>query len=132
MRRSDLSTINVIHGYGSNGSGGVILAKLRAFLARHSDKLSFTPGEDTIARNPGTTWVKPRKTLPASIDLLGAEILNYCEQAKTRSKIAGKFRRHGETRIKEALTELEKKGLLVSLDKGRHRVFQTSSVADAS
>ncbi|MFZ5950021.1 MAG: Smr/MutS family protein [Candidatus Rifleibacteriota bacterium] len=125
VSRSDLSMICVIHGYGSSGTGGKILIKLRNFLAAHTDKLSFTPGEDFISRNPGQTMVKPRKMLPASVDLLGQEILAFCEQPKTRTKIAGKFRRHGETRIKEALAELEKKNLIVSFNKQSHKVYQT-------
>ena len=30
--------LRVIHGYGSNGEGGVIRKRLRAFLDRHSDR----------------------------------------------------------------------------------------------
>ncbi len=127
VRRGDLSQISVIHGYGSSGTGGKILVKLRNFLARNSDKLSYTAGEESIARNPGITLVKPRKLLPEIIDMLASEILDYCEQPKTRNRIAGKFRNAGETRIKEAITELEKKDLLTSFNKGQHRVYQSKA-----
>jgi hypothetical protein len=127
VRRTDLSQISVIHGYGSSGTGGKILVKLRNFLARNSDKLSFIAGEESIYRNPGITLVKPRKLLPGIIDMLASEILDYCEQPKTRNRIAGKFCNAGETRIKEAITELEKKDLLTFFNKGQYRVYQSKA-----
>lgn len=125
VRRNDLGQIKVIHGYGSNGSGGKILVKLRNFLAKNSDKLSFTPGEESFSRNPGVTLVKPRKLLPEVVDMLASEILEYCLLPKTKAKIAGKFRKAGEARIKEAIGELEKRSLLISFNKGQHKVFQS-------
>lgn len=128
VSKGDLRNINVIHGYGANGCGGKILPRLRSFLVRHSDKVSFIAGEDVSPVNPGRTIVIPKKSLPASLDVLGAEILAFCQLPKTRSKIAGKFHRLGESRVKEALVDLEKKGLLCSFSKGKHKVFQATEL----
>jgi len=59
--------IEVIHGYGSNGSGGVIREELRRYLTVHDDIFGeFLPGESL--RNPGVTILyakdKPAATLP--------------------------------------------------------------------
>jgi DNA-nicking Smr family endonuclease len=37
------NTFKVIHGYGSNGTGGKIRAKLRNFLYHNQDKVAFIP-----------------------------------------------------------------------------------------
>lgn len=38
MARGYRGKVEVIHGYGSSGEGGVIREKLRAFLAAHRDR----------------------------------------------------------------------------------------------
>jgi hypothetical protein len=92
--------IEVIHGYGSTGSGGVIRKKLREYLAAHAEKLgSLLPG-DSLG-NPGVTILYAKKLLPASVAGGGAmPLLNaaqeasrkYCETPKARERILIKFR----------------------------------------
>ena len=54
--------IEVIHGYGSNGSGGVIREELRKFLSAHDEVFGeFLPGESL--RNPGVTVIYAKETL---------------------------------------------------------------------
>lgn len=53
--------IEVIHGYGSSGSGGRIRAALRDFLAGHGEIFGeFLAGESL--RNPGVTIVYAKDT----------------------------------------------------------------------
>jgi dsDNA-specific endonuclease/ATPase MutS2 len=55
--------IEVIHGYGSSGAGGVILQELRNYLAANAGRLeSFIQGESV--GNLGVTIVYPKKILP--------------------------------------------------------------------
>jgi hypothetical protein len=59
--------LEVIHGYGSNGSGGVIREELRKFLKGHEETFGeFLPGESL--RNPGVTILYP-KDKPAPMPL---------------------------------------------------------------
>jgi hypothetical protein len=54
--------IEVIHGYGSNGSGGIIREELRRFLSAHDEIFGeFLPGESL--RNPGVTIVYAKDSL---------------------------------------------------------------------
>jgi DNA-nicking Smr family endonuclease len=54
--------IEVIHGYGSNGTGGVIREELRKYLAAHAEIFGeFLAGESL--RNPGVTIVYAKETL---------------------------------------------------------------------
>ena len=64
--------------------------------------------------NQGYTLVKPTKRLPGVDDLLAEAILEYCERPRTRSKIMGKFRSHGQPRILQAIESLEKQGRLTA------------------
>lgn len=124
----NFTSLIVIHGYGSSGQGGVIRARLRSFLSRHSERLTFECGEQCALRNPGTTMVYPRKPLPTATDALGAEILAYCrESPKTKSKIAGKFRNHGEAKIQASLKRLEQQKILCVVRKGSHTLYQTAT-----
>jgi hypothetical protein len=53
--------LEVIHGYGSSGSGGVIREELRKYLKAHEEVFGeFLPGESL--RNPGVTILYPRET----------------------------------------------------------------------
>ncbi len=113
----------VIHGYGSTGTGGILLKSIRGLLSRYSEFLEFEPGEDNFSRNPGQTYVYPKRPLPNMLDMLAKQILDYCETPKTISKISGKFRRHGNIKILEALHTLEKAGLLKSEINGHYRVW---------
>jgi DNA-nicking Smr family endonuclease len=57
--------IEVIHGYGSSGTGGVIREHLRQYLAGHVETFGeFLPGESL--RNPGVTIVYAGDTLAPS------------------------------------------------------------------
>jgi Smr domain len=59
--------LEVIHGYGSNGTGGVIREELRKFLKAHEEIFGeFLPGENL--RNPGVTILYPRES-PAPMPL---------------------------------------------------------------
>jgi DNA-nicking Smr family endonuclease len=54
--------VEVIHGYGSNGTGGVIREELRRFLAAHEEIFGeFLAGESL--RNPGVTIVYVKDAL---------------------------------------------------------------------
>ncbi|MGD0830144.1 MAG: Smr/MutS family protein [Terracidiphilus sp.] len=56
--------LEVIHGYGSSGSGGVIREELRKYLKAHEEIFGeFLPGESL--RNPGVTILYPRETQAA-------------------------------------------------------------------
>ena len=48
----------------------------------------------------------------------------YCERAKGRSKIIGKFRRHGEPRVIEAIRTLERQKRLRAVNKGRVKLYE--------
>jgi len=63
LRKGYRESIEVIHGYGSSGTGGVILQELRRYLAANAGRLeSFVPGESV--GNLGVTIVYPKKILP--------------------------------------------------------------------
>lgn len=54
--------VEVIHGYGSNGTGGTIKHELRAFLKAYEEIFGeFLPGESL--RNPGVTVLYVKETL---------------------------------------------------------------------
>ena len=91
--------VEVIHGWGSSGSGGAILRELRRFVQRHSDCFeSVVEGEGL--GNPGVTIVYPKRVLPRALAGHGNEaenaICEYCRTPKSlqkiESKLQGKFR----------------------------------------
>ena len=104
-------SLTVIHGHGSTGEGGIIRARLRAFLQRFSDHLDFTLGEN-LDGNRGCTIVAPLSRIPETVDLLAEQIWDYCAYAKSKGKVVSKFRRHGEPRILQAIKSLENQGRL--------------------
>ncbi|MGA3011162.1 MAG: Smr/MutS family protein [Terracidiphilus sp.] len=56
--------LEVIHGYGSSGSGGAIREELRNYLKAHAETFgAFLAGESL--RNPGVTVLFPGETLAA-------------------------------------------------------------------
>ena len=124
VRKGDCRRFEVIHGYGSSGTGGALRLRIRSFLARHADCLSYEPGESYSPANPGKTLVVPVKELPDTLDMLAEEIVEYCANARTISKISGKFRRHGDAKVQAALKTLEKQGALTSFYKGQYRHYQ--------
>ena len=119
------SAIVVIHGYGSTGEGGTLRKRFRSFLARFEECLEFTPGEE-VDGNQGCTIVRPLRGLPDSTELLSEDILDYCQTPKTRSKITGRFRRHGDTSVIEAIQSLERQGRLRRFHKKRYIMYEAS------
>ena len=119
------SRLNVIHGYGSSGAGGVLRKRLRNFLQEQSaaGRLEFTPGEHADA-NPGHTLVQPLLPLPATHEILAEEIWAYCKRPRTLSKISGKFRRHGEPAVKAAIESLVRQRRLRLAGKGSRKTYE--------
>jgi len=115
--------ICVIHGYGSTGEGGKIRSKLRQYLSQHTDKLHWTCGEQRN-NNAGITFIKPVKNLPEPYEYLAKEIMTYCLTPKTKKKIAGHFRKHGDQCTLQAIKYLEKKNKLKTVWKGKHKCYQ--------
>ena len=116
-------TLDIVHGYGSTGAGGSTRVRVRSFLARHADRLNFEPGEK-LDRNPGHTRVTPIKPLPRVSDLLAEQVWEYCESPRTQSKITGKFRRHGDARVVEAIRSLERQGRLRPVARGKAKAYE--------
>lgn len=119
LARGDRSEIEVVHGYGSSGEGGIIRKRLRLLLEANKKKLEFRESERTTM-NPGATFVYPYFPLPTAADQLQADILEYCQSARTESKIVGKFRNAGDKQVKDALQSLVKEGLLRRFTKGAY------------
>jgi len=115
--------ICVIHGYGSTGEGGKIRSSLRKYLSKHPDKLQWFCGEQRNG-NAGITFVKPKKILPETYENLAHDIYHFCFTPKTKSKIAGYFRKQGDQRILKAIQYLEKKNRLKTVWKGKHKCYQ--------
>ena len=115
--------LEVVHGYGSTGTGGSLRRRVRGFLAAHGDRLEFQPGEDADG-NPGHTLVMPIQPLPALNDLLAEQVLTYCETARTQSKITGKFRRYGDASVMQAVRSLERQGRLRTVSRGRNKAYE--------
>ena len=115
--------LEVVHGYGSTGTGGSLRRRVRSFLSAHIDRLEFKPGEEADG-NPGHTMVLPIRPLPEIGDLLAEQVLEYCETARTQSKITGKFRRHGDPSVIQAIRSLERQGRLRTVSKGRNKGYE--------
>lgn len=118
------SRLDVVHGYGSTGTGGVLRTRLRGFLERQSSCLEFVPGEN-MDGNRGHTIVVPLKPLVSLGEQLEEEIWAYCVQPRTLSKITGKFRRHGDPEVLHAIHALEKQQRVRAVrEKGALRLYQ--------
>lgn len=120
---SESLQINVIHGYGSSGEGGVIRHRLRAFLKHFPECVEFTPGEETMD-NQGCTVVKPLATLPDFHDMLEEQIADYCERPRMKNAIAGKFRRHGDRQVSNAIQTLTQQGRLCKTRKNNRAAYK--------
>ena len=115
--------IIVIHGYGSSGEGGVIRHRIRKYLRRFPNSVDFTPGEEAMD-NQGCTVVRPLAKLPGSLDMLEDQIAEYCEQPRTKNAIAGKFRRHGDRRVSDAIQTLMQRGNLRKTQKNNRPAYE--------
>jgi len=115
--------LDVVHGYGSTGTGGVLLTRLRGFLGRYESCLDFQAGEK-VDGNPGHTIVVPLKPLPSLRDQLSQDIWDFCDKPRSQSKIIGKFRRHGETAVLTSIKALEKQKRLRPSNQGAHKLYQ--------
>ncbi len=115
--------LDVIHGYGSTGQGGVLRKRIRGYLQRQGERLQFKPGEE-VDGNQGHTVVMPVQPLPETADLLAEQILEYCESARTASKITGRFRRYGDPLVLPAIRALERQGRLRADNRGKVKVYQ--------
>lgn len=115
-------TLDVVHGYGSTGSGGVIRTRLRAFLDKYPQCLEYQAGE-SVDGNQGHTIVKPLQRLPDTGGLLAEQVWEYCENPRTVAKITGRFRRHGDPQVQQAIRTLQKQGRLRLVSKGRFKEY---------
>ena len=115
--------LDVVHGYGSTGTGGVLRTRLRGFLGRYESCLDFQTGEK-VDGNPGHTIVVPLKPLPSLLDKLSQDIWDFCDRPRSQSKIIGKFRRHGQTAVLSTIKTLEKQKRLRPSNQGAHNLYQ--------
>ncbi len=116
--------LDVVHGYGSTGEGGVIRGRLRKFLEGNGAYLEFTLGE-SLDGNPGHTIVMPLKLLPAKDEELAQAVFDYCVQPRTSGKITGKLRRHGAPEVLAAISALERQGRLRPVTRGSLKLYQS-------
>ena len=116
-------TLDVVHGYGSSGTGGTMRTRIRSFLDRYPQYLEHMPGE-TVDGNPGHTVVLPIQPLPQIEDMLAEQVWEYCETPRTQSKITGRFRRRGDPQVLQAIRSLEKQGRLRAVNRGKLKVYE--------
>ena len=121
----NVGRLDLVHGYGSKGTGGVLRTRLRRFLERYKSYLDFQPGEN-VDGNQGHTVVVPLKPLPSLGEQMAEEIWAYCERPRAQSKIIGKFRRHGETEVLRAIKVLEKQQRLSASTRGALRLYRAA------
>ena len=115
-------TLDVVHGYGSSGVGGVLRKRFRAFLAKYPTCLEYQHGED-VDGNQGHTLVKPLQRLPDTGGLLAEQVWEYCENPRTVAKITGRFRRHGDPQVQHAIRTLQKQGRLRTVSRGKFKEY---------
>ena len=120
-----VGTLDVVHGYGSTGSGGVLRQRFRGFLAKYPECLEFKAGED-VDGNPGHTLVSPLRRLPDTGGLLAEQIWEYCDSPRTVSKIAGRFRRYGDPQVQQAIRVLQKQRRLRTVSRGRVKAYEAA------
>lgn len=115
-------SINVIHGYGSSGKGGVIKKTFKEFLNTHKKYLSYT-----VDVNPGVTIVTPIKSIPLLIDEISIEILNYCSSApRSMDKIKGSFfKKYSNQEITSSVKRLVKQDKLEVILKKKGDTYKT-------
>ena len=114
----------MVHGYGSSGVGGVLQKRFRKYLGRFEGRLEFKTGEETDG-NPGWTQVQAVSPLPDDDEDLEDLILDYCQQPRTMDKIAGKFRRYGDPKVRQTVQSLQKSPpLLARTTKSKNVMYQ--------
>ncbi|WP_319371478.1 Smr/MutS family protein [uncultured Ilyobacter sp.] len=115
-------SIEVIHGYGSQGEGGVIKKRLRQFLLENKKYLKFS-----FDVNPGVTFVTPIRAIPQITIEISKDILEFCKESpKSMDKIVGNlFKKYTHKEIFSAVKALVKKGTLDSFFKKNHQVYLT-------
>ena len=119
-------SLRLIHGYGSSGVGGDLRIRFRKYLQKHQSRLSFQPGE-AIDGNLGWTLVEAARPLPEDDELLEDLILDYCQQPRTLDKIAGKFRRYGDPKVRQALKSLSAPpALLIRVNKSGRDLYRAA------
>jgi hypothetical protein len=120
IRENYRGRIEVIHGYGSTGTGGVIRKKLRAYLSAHAENLGSFLAGDSLG-NPGVTIVYPKKLLPESPAGSARPLLNpaqeairkYCATPRVRERILIKLRgRFGDRVLSAEIHALVNCGIL--------------------
>ena len=122
--RKGATRLDVVHGYGSSGAGGVLRTRLRGFLVRYESCLDFQTGEK-VDGNPGHTIVVPLKPLPSIRDQLSQDIWDFCNKPRSQRKIIGKFRRHGQMAVMSTIKTLEKQKRLCPSNQGAHKLYQS-------
>ena len=115
--------LTIIHGWGASGTGGTLRSRLRRFLSGYPESLEVTPGED-IDGNRGCTYVTPLEHLPDANNTLAEAIWDYCRQPRAMSKVVGRFRRHGDPQVMEAVRHLKKQARLAETHKGKTTMWE--------
>ena len=115
--------LDIVHGYGSTGTGGVLRSRIRAFLERQGQRLQYMPGE-AVDGNPGHTVVVPIQPIPDTGGLLAEQVWEFCQQPKSQSKITGRFRRHGDPQVLQAIRVLEGQRRLRTVQRGRVKEYE--------
>ena len=116
--------LDIVHGYGSTGTGGILRGRLRGFLERHPSYLEYKPGEE-VDGNKGHTVIVPLRVLPSLGEDMVEDIWAFCENPKAQNKITGKFRRHGEAEVLSAIKLLEKHQRLRLTTRGAVKLYQS-------
>jgi hypothetical protein len=119
--------IEVIHGYGSTGVGGIIKQELRKYLAANTERIEqFIAGD--LVGNPGVTILYPKRTLKASpqgqgsVPLLNAAqkaIQRLCVTPKVKERILTKLRgRFGDRVLLAEIGSMVQSGALEAIKTG--------------
>ena len=116
--------LTIIHGWGASGQGGTLRSRLRHFLSGFRDSLEFTPGED-VDGNRGCTYVTPLEHLPDADNPLAEAIWDYCQRPRAASKVMGRFRRHGDPQVMDAVRHLKKQARLTETHNGKTPILES-------
>lgn len=106
--------IEVIHGYGSSGIGGVIKKRFKRFSEAYNAYFNVR-----YTNNLGVTFITPKKLIPKENFLLENEILIFCSNSpKSMNKIKNNFlKKYKQEDIKKSVLSLLKKNLLSEIQK---------------